>query len=162
MESVSSFIAFVTLDYIVVFSVWIIVSFLVLRGLNTCLYALLLAVPAALLVYQYAPSARWVGDSITSFAGSSTGALIVLGSLVAAFGISVFRLINSWGGEPGSLFQAAIFGAAYTVALLTLWQITPHTATLWDFSTHIDAIFNVTYAFWLLIGSFAIMTVFRR
>ena len=162
MDSVSSFVAFVTLDYIVVFSVWIIVSFLALRGLNAVLYALLLSVPLALLVFEYAPSTRWVGESLASFIEQPTGALAVIGGLVFVFSVSIFRLVSTWDADSGSLFQAAVFGAASTAALITLWQITPHTELLWDFSAHIDAVFNTAHALWLLIGSFAIMTVFRR
>jgi hypothetical protein len=162
MESLKPFLAFVTVDYLIVFGIWAAASFLALKRFRTHIIALSFALPIGILIAEFIREAKWIGESVQSAAANPIAGVAILFVFVALAFWLVMRLMGYDSGFGNGVVSALATGTACTALLLAAWHIIPGTDSIWNFSSVFDTVFARSYVFWWFLGAYILLGFFRR
>lgn len=160
IDVLRTFAASVPMDWIFLGGATILIAFDVLRNGASRAAALAIALPGAVLLKILLPSAFLLGSLSADPSGTVADGLLFL-ALVVALYLLVRRMDRSYAGDGGQAIQALLCGAATVAIFAVLWLQVPALAALWQFGPDVSMIFGAQYAFWWLIGSYAVLAFLR-
>ncbi len=114
--------------------------------------ALILSLPAALLLLQELPKAFFLGP-LAAQVSSPFAQLAIFVALSVVLYIAAHRVIFTFsdGAQP---IQALITGLAAAIVLVIIWLQVPALHSLWHFGDQVQAVFGAAYRFWWLVGAY--------
>ena len=121
--------------------------------------ALMLSLPAALLLVANLPDALFVGALAAQF----TTPLAQVGVFVVVTAVLYFvihRVIFTFSNNLPPL-QALIAGLAAAIVLVVIWLQVPGLEAVWDFGDQVRAVFGEAYRFWWLAASYIALAAVR-
>lgn len=159
-SSLSSVVTNWPMDWIFIFAFAVITALDAMRTGLARATALVLSLPAALLVMQQIPDAFFLGTLFAQFQSPLAQLAIFLAIAILLF-IATHRLIFSFSNGTGPV-QALMVGFAATAVLLVVWLQVPALDGLWHFGNQVQTVFGVAYRFWWLIGSYVVLAAARH
>lgn len=159
-SSLSSIVAHWPMDWIFIFAFAVITALDAMRTGPARATALVLSLPASLLVMQQLPHAFFLGAIFAQFT-APLAQLALFGAIAILLYIATYRLIFTFSNGIGPI-QALIVGMAAAAVLLIVWLQVPSLDGLWHFGTQVHAVFGVAYRFWWLVGSYVVLAAVRN
>lgn len=159
LSSISSILAHWPMDWILIFAFAVLSALDAMRTGPARATALVLSLPASLLVMQQLPQAFFLGGLFAQFT-SPVAQLAMFGAIAVLLFIATHRLIFTFSNGIGPI-QALVVGLAATAVLLIVWLQVPSLDVLWHFGDQIHTVFGVAYRFWWLVGSYVVLAAVR-
>ena len=122
--------------------------------------ALVLSLPASLLVMQQLPEAFFLGALFAQFT-APLAQLAMFGAIAVLLYIATHRLIFTFSNGIAPL-QALMVGFAAAAVVLVVWFQVPALDGLWHFGDQVRAVFGEAYRFWWLMASYVILAAARH
>ena len=122
--------------------------------------ALVLSLPASLLVMGQFPEAFLLGPVFAQFTAPVAQAAI-FGAISVFLYIATYRLIFTFSNGTGPI-QSLIVGLAAAAVLLIVWLQVPGLDALWHFGSQVQTVFGEAYRFWWLVGSYVVLAAVRN
>lgn len=161
MQSFSSIVSHVPMDWVVIGVFFALIVALALRLGTRIPAALALAFPIATIATNALSSAALLSSFTGNSASETTRLALFLVVLVISY-VLVFKILGQFtvsGSAPMSALLAALAGTAIT---LVFWVETPSLETLWRFGPQVVAIFGALYRFWWILASYLVLAWTRR
>lgn len=125
------------------------ITVLTLRSGASLAIAFSLALVIANVLFAALPQTFAVGPALADVAPLVASGIFVVLALVLTF--IIHRMTSSLVDDSARPMLAILAGAATTVVLLTVWQLSPALQTLWTFNPMIETAFGEAFRlFWLL------------
>ncbi len=147
------------MDWIFIFAFAVITALDAMRTGPARATALVLSLPASLLVMQQLPQAFFLGGLFAQFT-SPLAQLAIFGAIAVLLYIATHRLIFTFSNGIGPI-QALMVGFASTAVLLIVWFQVPALDGLWHFGNQVQTVFGEAYRFWWLVGSYITLAAVR-
>lgn len=122
--------------------------------------ALVLSLPASLLLVEELPEAFLAGSLSAQLASPLAQAGIFAAVAVVLY-FAIHRLIFTFSNGLGPI-QALLTGLAATIVLVVVWLQVPGFDAIWHFGDQVQAVFGEAYRFWWLLGSFIALAAVRN
>lgn len=121
--------------------------------------ALMLGLPAALLLIDKLPDAIFLGPVAAQFTTPLAQAgLFAIVTAVLYF--VIHRVIFTFSNNLPPL-QALIAGLAAAIVLVVIWLQVPGLEAVWDFGDQVRAVFGEAYRFWWLAAAYIALAAVR-
>lgn len=159
VSSLSSIATNWPMDWIFIFAFAVVTALDAMRTGPARATALVLSLPAALLVMSQLSNALFLGPLFAQFSSPPAQAAIFAAIAVLLY-IATHRLIFTFSNSLGPL-QALVVGFAATAVLLIVWLQVPGLDALWHFGDQVQAVFGAAYRFWWLVGSYVVLAAVR-
>ncbi len=130
-----------------------------LRSGSTRAAALMLSLPAALLVTNALQGSFFLGPLSAQFTAPNAQAGIFVAIAIFLY-LAVHRAIFSF-SDSGGVVQALIAGLAVAVVFVVVWLQVPALQSVWQLGPQVQAVFSETYRFWWLIASYVALAFVR-
>lgn len=146
-------------DYIVLFSIFAIGSFLAFQGGGTRVAAATLAFPMALFVFQQIKDTAIIGSQLELLSEMPyiTAATFVISFLVVY--IALRSITNDYGALTGLALQSLMLGLALTIMTVATWYALPFTSDIWQFGEPIATLFASGFVLWWMFASFVLVYI---
>ncbi len=156
-SSVFDFLRSLPTDWIVIAGTLLLLGFDALRSGDGRATALALSFPLAAYLFSLLPSAP-LFSSLPAEGTASAGVFIALSIGVFFLIRRMFFFSDGGGGRP---IQEILSVVAATAIVVSVWSTTPALSALWAPGSLLQAVFNETYALWILAVSFAALAFAR-
>lgn len=157
MDAVQGLFTSVPLDYLFLGGFTVLVALDALRSGIGRAAALALAAPVAAFLFSYAREATAIGGMLSS-------PILEAGAFLALIVIAFFliqRMGMEYIGSGGQPLQAALAGIAVTIIGTVAWMHIDALRTVWEFSTHVQALFAEQFRLFWLLGAYAALAFAR-
>lgn len=122
--------------------------------------ALMLSLPAALLLVAKLPAAVFLGPVATQLTTPLAQAGLFAIVTVVLFFV-IHRVIFTFSNGLAPL-QALIAGLAAAIVLVVIWLQVPGLEAVWNFGDQVRAVFGEAYRFWWLAASYIALAAVRN
>ena len=122
--------------------------------------ALVLSLPASLLLIEELPKALFLGPLSVQLVSPLAQAGIFAAVTVALY-FAAHRLIFKFSDNAPPI-QALVSGLAAAIVLTVIWLQVPSLDSVWHFGDQVQAVFGVAYRFWWLLGSYIALAAVRN
>ena len=122
--------------------------------------ALMLSLPAALLLIDKLPDAVFLG-SLSAQLVSPLAQAGLFAVVTAVLFFIIHRVIFAFSNNLPPL-QALIAGLAAVIVLVVIWLQVPGLEAVWDFGDQVRAVFGEAYRFWWLAASYIALATVRN
>ena len=158
MDAVRGLFESVPLDYFFLGGFALLVALDALRSGTGRAAAIAVALPAAAMLFAYAPDAPVLGGALSS--PLVEAGFFLLFAIVMYFAMRRMGLefLSNGMGQP---LSAALAGVATTVIVAVIWMHIPALQEFWDFGPPLQAIFAEQFRLFWLLGAFAALAFVR-
>ncbi|RJQ34799.1 hypothetical protein C4556_01595, partial [Candidatus Parcubacteria bacterium] len=139
-----TFAASAPMDWIILGTLAVIFTLDGLRSGPGRAAAAALALPSAMLLNAFLPSAFFLGN-YTAGLGTPVMQAVLFLVLFAALYMLIRRMDHSYASEGGQAVQAFLCGVATVAIFAVIWLQVPALAALWQFGPDVTTIFGAQY-----------------
>lgn len=115
--------------------------------------ALSLALVVSLVLFDALPATLFLGPALDGLSNPMAQSAIFIG-LTLAFAFVIYKMSSTLSDDSARPVLAIATGAATTIVVLTVWQMSPELQSLWKFNPMIQSLFDETYRLYWLIFAF--------
>lgn len=159
LQSFSSIVNQWPIDWILIGAFAAFAALDAIRSGPTRATALMLSLPAALLLIDKLPDAIFLGPVAAQFTTPLAQAGLFAVVTVAFFFV-IHRVIFTFSNGLAPL-QALIAGIAAAIVLVVIWLQVPGLEAVWNFGDQVQAVFGEAYRFWWLAASYIALAAVR-
>lgn len=160
VSSLSSIVTHWPMDWIFIFAFAVITALDAMRTGPARATALVLSLPASLLVMQQLPQAFILGGLFAQFT-APVAQLVIFAAIAVFLYIATHRLIFTFSNSLGPI-QALLTGLAAAAVLIVVWLQVPGLNAVWDFGDQVQTVFGEAYRFWWLVVSYVALAAVRN
>lgn len=149
-----------SLDWVIVAVVAVLLVFDCMRKGSGRAATLVFAALTASFTAQALTSAAYMRPVIAQLTTPSLQAGMFIGIFFFAY-VLARRIFPDFGEDSANPLSALLGGLAATAILVVVWLATPQLSALWQFGSHVLAIFGEAYRFWWLLAGLALLSFSR-
>jgi hypothetical protein len=155
-----SWFAHVPIDWIVIAAFVLLITFDAMRSGSGRASVIAVTFPVAAFLSNLLPHTFLIGNAIKSLTTPLIQGGIFILLFVLIF-ICMHRIIYNLGGISRGLFFSFLSGISAVIVAVVMWLQVPALNALWHFSTTIQSIFGISYAFFWMIGAYLVLAFVR-
>src|SRR3989344_3236855 len=160
LSALSSVLTHWPIDWILIGAFAAFAALDAIRSGPTRATALMLSLPAALLLIDKLHDAVFLG-SLSAQLVSPLAQAGIFAVVATALYFVIHRVIFDFSNGLPPL-QALIAGIAAAVVVVVIWLQVPGLEAVWNFGEQVQAVFGEAYRFWWLAGSYIALAVVRN
>lgn len=154
--------AVVSIDWIIITTVWVVILIDALRSGTTRAATLVVTLPISLYVADMLDKTFFVGPFVFEFMRFSPTFMQagLFGVIVIVLALLMFRIV-SLSPRTNTTTTALIASLIAAVVLVVVWIQVPALQVLWHFGPQVESIFGIAYALYWILAGYVLMAFVR-
>lgn len=148
-------------DWLFIAVALIVLGLIALRAGTSRATAVALAIPAALLLYSFAPDAYLLKTVAPQLLGSATMQAALFGGIFVVSYLLTQRMTTIFSSTLATPLSAIAAGLACAILFMVAWMEVSALQSLWQFGPQVQSVFAEQFRFWWTLAALAALAYAR-